>query len=205
MKENMQKTGTVIVMSGPSGAGKSSLCRPVINSMSDIDFSVSCTTRKPRPSEKDGADYYFISPEEFHRRVAANEFIEHADVHGNCYGTLRSEVIDRISQGEDVVLDVDVQGAMQIKQRCQSDELLRRCCRFVFIEPPSLEELERRLRKRATETPESLALRLHNARQEMRYAKEYEYRIVNDHLETAQRQFRDLIENFRNNKKGIDK
>ena len=142
----------------------------------DFVYSVSCTTRQPRAGEVDGRDYHFLSVEEFERRVAAGEFIEHALVHGNHYGTLRKTVQDSLHAGHDVLMDVDIQGAAQI--RANADARLSEMLVDIFLMPPSMAELERRLRRRNTETAEQLALRLANAADEMAQWRSYRYAIL---------------------------
>ena len=139
-----EQCGVLIVLSGPSGAGKSSILSQVMKQRQNLCFSVSCTTRSPRPGEEHGKAYYFLEKEDFEAKIAAGEFLEHACVHGNYYGTLKSEVTNRLLQNKDVVLDIDVQGAMILKELCANDPLLSRCAEFVFVSPPSLEILEKR-------------------------------------------------------------
>ena len=194
MTNKPAKLGLALIVSGPSGAGKSTVCELLRKKRPDLKFSVSCTTRGPRPGEKDGEDYYFLSSEDFAAKVAENQFIEHATVHGNSYGTLRSEIIDRINQGEDVLLDIDVQGALQIKKYVKNDDLLARCVEFVFIGPPSFEELERRLRSRGTETEEAIAVRLKNASDELEKWNEYDYLVINKELDKAVDDMEHLID-----------
>ena len=188
-------------MSGPSGVGKSSILRGVTERMSDLRFSVSCTTRPPRGEERNGVEYHFLSREDFERRIAADEFVEYAEVFANYYGTLRDELIAPIMSGKNVFLDIDVQGAMQIRKACESDELLRRVCEFVFIVPPSLAVLEQRLRGRATDSEEQLALRIGKARAELAYAAKYDYILVNDDLEYSVPKMLNLIASFALNAK----
>jgi len=185
------------VVSGPSGSGKSSICKRALSCREGLGFSVSCTTRAPRPGEIDGKDYFFLSREEFLRRVDAGEFIEHAEVHGNFYGTLKSEVVKRVSSGLDVLLDIDVQGALQFKALESRDELLAKCSEYVFVAPPSFAELERRLRGRGTEAEEVIARRLANAKKELSFWREYEYLIVNADLEASVAEFLKLVDCFR--------
>jgi guanylate kinase len=184
-KKRNGKLGVAVIVSGPSGTGKSTVCDELKKLVPDLGFSISCTTRSPRPGEEDGREYYFISRDEFKSKIDKNLFIEYAEVHGNFYGTLRSEVIDRVSAGRDVVLDIDVQGAMQIKKYAESDELLADSLELVFIGPPSFEELENRLRSRATETEEAIQLRLKNAESELEQWHKYEYLIINNELDEA--------------------
>ena len=169
------RRGILFVISAPSGGGKSTLLQG-LTSYRDFTYSVSCTTRTPRPGEVDGKDYHFLSMEEFERRVAAGEFLEYARVHGNCYGTLRETVLHNLDNGRDMLLDVDIQGADQI--RANADDALRAVLVDIFLMPPSMAELERRLHKRNTETAEQLALRLQNARIEMERWPDYRYTIL---------------------------
>ena len=191
------RSGLILILSGPSGSGKSSIYKLSIGDLGAIEFSVSCTTRAPRPGEVDGRDYHFISREEFDRLVAEDAFAEHAEVHGNCYGTLKSELLGRVQRGIDVLLDIDVQGAAQLRKLCDSSCEFRRACVFIFIMPPTFEELERRLRGRATETEESIVRRLANAKGEMAHAAEYDHVIVNDDLARAAAEFTALVRGLR--------
>ena len=184
-KPSSRGRGIALIVSGPSGTGKSTLCSMLLERNPEIKFSVSCTTRSPRPGEEHGRDYYFISEEEFRERVRRGEFLEHAEVHGRRYGTLRSEITGRVAAGEDVLLDIDVQGALQIKRKSALDKELARCAKFIFIGPPDLLELERRLRARGTETSEDIELRLKNARIELDKSQEYDFIVVNNTLEQA--------------------
>ena len=167
-----------IILSAPSGGGKTTIARELLRRRSDVGYSISCTTRAPRPNETTGADYHFLSREEFLRRRAAGEFAESAEVHGNLYGTLRSEIARVLARGQHVVMDIDVQGARQIR------EAFPRVV-TVFVLPPSGEVLLDRLRARKTESPEQLVARLHSALQELRAVDEYDYVVVNDDLEHA--------------------
>ncbi len=174
------RVGMALVVSGPSGTGKSTICAAVLKDDPRLCFSVSCTTRQPRVGEVHGKDYYFLSMDEFMRIVEKGEMLEHAEVHGNFYGTPRHEVIGRIAKGEDVLLDIDVQGALNVKRLTGTDPELAAAAEFVFVAPPSLDELERRLRGRGTETEESIQRRLHNASGELAKWREYEYLLVNN-------------------------
>lgn len=189
--------GIALVVSGPSGSGKSSICKRVLPAREGLCFSVSCTTRSPRPGEVDGRDYYFLSREDFLRKVEANEFIEHAEVHGNLYGTLKSEVVRRVSEGLDVILDIDVQGALQFRALEREDKVLSLCAEYVFVAPPSYAELERRLRGRGTEAEEVVQRRLANSKRELEAWREYDYLIVNDKLDDAVVETLKLIDAFR--------
>ena len=191
------RLGIALVVSGPSGSGKSSICKKVLAAREGLGFSVSCTTRAPRPGEVNGREYHFLTREEFLRKVEANEFIEHAEVHGNFYGTLKSEVVRRVSEGLDVILDIDVQGAMQFRHLESTDETLKLCAEYVFVAPPSYTELERRLRGRGTEAEEVVRRRLDNAKKELNSWREYDYILVNDNLDAAVVEMLKLIDSFR--------
>ena len=178
------KLGVILVVSGPSGAGKSTICKKVIKK-NNLYFSVSCTTRKPRTGEIDGKDYYFIEEDKFKEKIKNNNFIEYANVHGNYYGTLRDEVIEMVVSGKNVLLDIDVQGALRIKKTAAQDSLLKKCVEYIFIAPPSFGELEKRLRGRNTETEEAILKRLKNANQELSHCLEYEYLVINEEVSRA--------------------
>ncbi len=180
--------GFLLVMSAPSGCGKSTILKQVMADLPGLVFSVSHTTRSPRPGEVNGRDYHFVSREEFIalRDRQPSGFLEWAEVHDNFYGTSRREVETRLAEGEDVVLDIDVQGAAQIRSNTKNSV-------SVFIVPPSMEELERRLRGRGTESEDSIALRLANAGKEMKDVDHYTYCIVNDRLELAVDSLRAVI------------
>ena len=181
----MKRLGSAVIVSGPSGVGKSTVCGRVRAAMPELGFSVSCTTRSPRPGEADGVHYHFLGEEEFARRVAAGDFLEHAQVFRHRYGTLKSEVIEQVKAGRDVFLDIDVQGAMQIKQAAAADPFLRSVTDFILIVPPSLAVLEARLRGRASDSEEQVALRLATARHELSFWREYDFLVVNDDLDKA--------------------
>lgn len=192
-----RKTGCAIVLSGPSGVGKSTLIGLVRQEMPELEFSVSCTTRPPRAGEVEGVSYYFLSDAEFERKLAAGEFIEHAGVFAKRYGTMRREVLDRVDAGRDVILDIDVQGAMQIKAAALLDSELAAAVEFVFIVPPSIEVLEERLRGRATDSEEQIRLRLGKAREELSHWREYEYAVVSGDREQGARDLAAVIRSFR--------
>jgi guanylate kinase len=170
-----KRTGILFVISAPSGGGKSTLLRLLADNP-DFLYSVSCTTRKPRPGEEDGRDYHFLSVGEFEKKVKAGDFLEYAKVHGNYYGTLKQNVLDGLAAGHDILIDVDIQGAAQIRSNAEGE--CHAAMVDVFLMPPSMVELERRLRKRATETEEQLAVRLGNAAGEMAEWRNYRYVIV---------------------------
>lgn len=166
------RTGMLLVVSGPSGSGKTTLCRRLADA-GEARYSISCTTRSPRPGEIDGRDYHFLSREEFERRLATGDFLEHAEVHGNLYGSLKSEVLSHLEAGCDVVMDIDVQGAEQV--RACADPDIRRAFVDLFVMPPSGEELRARLAGRGTDSEETIALRMTNALEEMRHWNAYTY------------------------------
>jgi guanylate kinase len=184
----------LLVLSGPSGAGKSTVIAMLRNQRPDLQFSVSCTTRPTRPGERDGVDYHFISPAIFADRAAAGDFIEYAEVHAHHYGTLRCEVAHHLEAGRDVLLDIDVQGARQIAARASQDDLVARCLERIFLAPPNLAELERRLRSRATDNEETIRRRLANARVEMAAWREYDFLVVNQDLPLAVADLHTLID-----------
>ncbi len=196
-----RRLGMLIVVSGASGTGKSTICSRVRENMPELGFSVSCTTRQPRPGEKDSIDYYYISREEFEKRIKTGAFIEYAEVFSNYYGTLKSEVIDKVKAGEDIFLDIDIQGALQIQRASQSDPVLKKCCEFIFIVPPSMTELEKRLRGRSSDTEEQIRQRLEKAEHEISFCHKYDYLIVNDKLDTAVNEMESLIRALRLNTK----
>ncbi len=192
-----QLYGTAVIVSGPSGVGKSTLCGLVRESLPHLAFSISCTTRGPRGGERDGVEYFFLERAEFERRIAAGEFVEYAEVFSNFYGTLKSQLLEPVVRGDDVFLDIDVQGAMQIRRACMSDPMLAAVCEFVFIAPPSFEVLEGRLRGRATDSAEQIEQRIGKAKFELSFADKYDYIVVNDDLKTASAEMLDLIASFK--------
>lgn len=183
-----EKRGVLFVFSGPSGVGKGTLKAKLFEEFADrIAYSVSATTRGPREGEVDGKDYFFISRQEFERRVKNNEFLEHAEFAGNCYGTPRAYVEKLLDSGMNVVLEIDVQGALQVMKSMPE-------CVSVFILPPSFEELEHRLRGRGTETEEKVRERLETAKRELPYAPQYDYQIVNGgDIEAAYQSLREVF------------
>ncbi len=176
--------GIVFVISGPSGAGKSSVCNMLMETDPYLHFSISCTTRSQRPGEHHGKDYYFISSDEFQERIERQEFIEHAEVHGHRYGTLRSEVDRFIEIGQDVILDIDVQGAINLRKIEQSASTMRSVINYSYIllAPPSYQELAKRLHERKTDTAEVIQRRLTTARNELAQWRRYDYLIINQNL-----------------------
>lgn len=183
----MMENGLLLVLSAPSGCGKTTIVKKMMRHLSGLVFSVSHTTRLPRPGERDGVDYHFVDGATFStiRNRQPSGFLEWAEVHGSMYGTSVDEVIRHQDAGCDVILDIDVQGAAQVRQRSKPVT--------VFIAPPSLHELERRLRGRGTETDATIAVRLNNARKELACAGVYDYLIINDQLKDAVESLRSII------------
>ena len=181
------RKGMLLVISGPSGTGKGTIIEQLMAADGKLVFSVSATTRAPREGEVDGKHYHFMTVDRYNELVAQDAFVEHAQVHGNFYGTLKSEVNERLARGEDVVLDIDVQGALNvIRSGIQ--------CVSIFILPPSLKVLRERLTGRGTETPEAVEKRLHNAIWELTQKDHYEYKVINDDLNEAIRTVQTIIE-----------
>ena len=178
-------TGKMVLISGPSGAGKSTVCRELFTDPRVL-FSVSATTRPIREGEVDGRDYRFLTREQFRRHIEAGDFIEYADVHGNLYGTLRAPMEEALAAGRIFLLEIDVQGALQIKGQ-ELDGL------FLFIAPPDFEELRRRLVGRGTEAPEVVERRLRKAEDEFRERVKYDHVVINDDLERCVAEVRSLI------------
>ena len=177
----------LIVVSAPSGAGKSTLCRRLLSEEPQITYSVSCTTRAPRGAEKDGVHYHFLGPDEFQSRLDRGEFLEHAEVHGHRYGTLRKPVVDALAAGRSVLMDIDVQGAAQVRESVRRSPEGDPLDAFVdiFIEPPSMNALRQRLVARGEDAESEIQRRLRNAEDEMARRAEFQFRIVNDDLDTA--------------------
>ena len=180
----------MFVLSAPSGAGKTTLCE-ALRQTPDFVYSVSCTTRPPRAGEIDGDDYHFLTEADFCARVDAGEFLEHAKVHEHHYGTLRSPIIAELQNGVDVLIDVDIQGAAAI--RSFDDEIIRRALCDVFIMPPDLDELRRRLTKRGTETPQQIESRIVTAAREMELWRDYRYTIISKSMEEDLQKFRNIM------------
>jgi guanylate kinase len=182
--------GRLVIISGPSGVGKDTVLKELFRIAPWLKYSVSYTTRPPRPGEVDGVDYSFVDEATFERMRRQDEFLEHARVHGQWKGTSASRVRASLEKGEDIILKIDVQGAALIRPRV-------RAALFIFLLPPSPEELRRRLEDRATESPESLELRWENARRELAEQGWYDYRVVNDDVHRAAREILDIIERTR--------
>jgi guanylate kinase len=179
--------GLLIVLSGPSGAGKGTVCDALMKHRSDLVLSVSCTTRERRSGEYEGIDYYYKTKEEFKELIEQGEFLEYANVFSNFYGTPRSFVLEKLGEGQNVLLEIDVQGALKVKESYPDGV-------FLFLVPPSIEELEKRIRGRATETDEQIRARLNKASYEMNKMREYDYIIVNDRIEKVVKSIESIIE-----------
>ena len=169
--------GKLFILSGPSGAGKRTICKALL-AETDLELSVSMTTRNPRAGETDGESYYFVSKDEFLRKIEASGFLEYAEVYGNFYGTPKQPVIDKLSAGTDVILEIDMQGALKVKENYPDGV-------FIFILPPSMSELRKRLTGRGTETAEAIEMRLGETLKELSYIDKYDYCVVNGQLEEA--------------------
>ena len=184
----------LIVISAPSGGGKTTLCERLLAKHPEMTRAITCTTRAPRPGERDGVDYYFLDSAAFAQRVAEGGFLEHAGVYGHCYGTPKSEVLERLRQGSDVLLNIDVQGAAAIGAASNRDLNMRRALVTVFLTPASLAELEARLRKRATDTEAELQKRLGVARAEIAQWQNFKYLILSTTIAEDLRRMECLIE-----------
>jgi guanylate kinase len=190
LSKQFTRSGILFVVSAPSGAGKTTLC-DALRQTPDFVYSVSCTTRAPRAGEIEGDDYYFISEPEFLQRIEAGEFLEYARVHESYYGTLRGPICSNLQNGIDVLIDVDTQGAASIRRF--DDHFIRQSLCDVFIMPPDLDELRRRLTKRGTETTEQIELRLTNAAAEMELWRDYRYTIISKSMEEDLLKFRHIM------------
>lgn len=189
----MNATGKLIIFSAPSGSGKSTIVQWLMKEHPELKlaFSISATTRAPRGTEKNGVEYLFLTPEEFKAKIDKNEFLEYEEVYKDrFYGTLKSQVESQTEQGENVVFDVDVKGGCNIKKHYGRRAL------SIFIQPPSVEELRRRLVNRATDAPEVIEQRLDKASYELTFAKEFDYIVVNDNLQTAEEETYRLVSDF---------
>lgn len=180
------RKGLLIVISGASGTGKGTVCKKLLADLPKVAYSISATTRTPRPGEVDGREYYFISVDEFKTWIAEEKFLEYANVYGNFYGTPLNKIEERLNRGEDILLEIDVQGALNVKKKCPDGI-------YIFLLPPSLDELKRRIEGRGTENPESLARRLKNAVAEIKIGLQYDYVVVNDTIDNAAAQIKSIL------------
>ena len=181
------RKGLLILISGPSGTGKGTVCDLLRKNHPEISYSISATTRQPRPGEQDGVNYYFYDKEKFRQMIDAGELLEWAEVYGNYYGTPTQKVLGRLNAGEDILLEIDTQGALNVMKAVPEGL-------FIFLLPPSLEELANRLKGRGTETEESLQRRLGAAVDEIKIAHNYRYVVVNDKVEAAEKAIAGIIE-----------
>jgi len=182
----MHNKGLLIVISGPSGAGKGTVCKALLEKNSQIQISVSVTTRSPRPGEVEGKNYFFRSENEFMKMIEEGEFLEYAKVYDYYYGTPKQYVKDKLLSGQDVILEIDIQGALKVKEKFEEGV-------FIFIVPPSMEELKRRIVKRATESEEAILKRFQSAYQELNFITRYNYVVVNDEIEDAVKKIEAII------------
>ncbi|KZL94424.1 guanylate kinase [Clostridium magnum] len=181
----MDQKGLLVVISGPSGAGKGTICKALLQE-NDFWLSVSATTRQPRNGEVDGVNYYFLTKEDFEEKISKNDFLEYAEVYGNYYGTPKSKALEAINNGNDVILEIDIQGALKVKETYPEGV-------FIFILPPSMEELKQRIINRGSETPESLMTRFKSAYKEINYVSKYNYAVVNDTVEEAVKKIQGIM------------
>lgn len=180
------KKGLLIVVSGPSGTGKGTVCGELLDSTPELAYSISATTRAPRAGEVDGKNYYFLTKERFEELIAEGGFLEYANVYGNYYGTPLVKIQERLAEGDDILLEIDTQGALEVMKKCPYGL-------FIFLLPPSLGELERRIRGRGSETEESLKKRLGNAKAEIAVGEKYKYVVVNDTVKKAVARIKSII------------
>jgi guanylate kinase len=184
----------LVLISAPSGGGKTTLCQQLLAARSQMTRAVTCTTRPPRAGERDGLDYYFLDAGSFLKRVQAGNFLEHATVYGNSYGILKAEVLGKLRQGKDVLLNVDVQGTATIREKAQEDAELKRALMSVFLTPPSMEIVERRLRTRGTDSEAVIQKRLSVARQEIAQWKNFDYLLLSSSIEEDLRRMLAIVE-----------
>lgn len=187
----LNRTGILLLVSGPSGSGKTTLCER-LQSEKEAYYAISCTTRNPRPGETDGKDYFFLSKETFQKKISTSDFLEYAEVHGNFYGTPKSEIIEKLKQGIDVVMDIDVQGA-DLVRACE-DKVIQESLVDLFVMPANEEELRKRLVGRNTDSEEVIATRMRNSLLEMTYRDKYTYLLVSSDRDTDYKKFLSLVQ-----------
>jgi len=183
----MKRKGILFIVSAPSGSGKTTLCNKLVDSLKGLNRSISMTTRPPRPGERDGIDYIFIEKEEFLKRKKKNEFLEWAQVFDECYGTPKKYIDHLVTKGQDVVLNIDVQGAMKIRRTRSISSVC------IFVLPPSMSELQGRLRNRSTDTKKEIAKRMSIAKKEVAYLPRYDYVVINNVLDSALENLRSIV------------
>ena len=182
----MQK-GLLLVISGASGTGKGTVCKKLLQEIPTLFYSISATTRKPRAGETDGVEYFFITVEEFKSWIAEDKFLEYAEVYGNFYGTPIHKIEERLNRGEDVLLEIDIQGALNVMKK-RPDGV------YIFLLPPSLEELSKRIKGRGSESPETFSRRFNAAKNEIATGKKYQYAVVNDTVDAAVEKIKSIID-----------
>ena len=181
------REGFLLVISGPSGVGKGTVCNELLKEEKNIRFSISATTRKKREQETDGENYYFLDNEKFKDMIENGEFLEYAKIHGNFYGTPKNFVYESIKRGEVVLLEIDVQGVLQVKENYKDGV-------FVFLLPPDMNELRNRIEKKTTENKDTIELRLNNAKTELNYIDKYDYAVINDTVSNTVEKIKSIIE-----------
>ncbi len=191
--EGVKSQPLIIVLSAPSGAGKTTLCNNLLKTEKNVERAITCTTRTPRTGEIDGVDYYFLAREQFELKIKNDEFLEYANVYGNYYGTLKKEAFSKIEKGKDVLLNIDVQGAANVRKVAGKDEILRRALVTVFVGVESLDVLENRLKNRGLDDEDTLKKRLRLAKDEIKHWKEYDYLIISASMEEDLNRLRAIV------------
>lgn len=185
----MKTKGNLIIFSAPSGAGKTTIVKEILASFPTIIFSISATTRKPRPGEKDGVDYFFLDKDKFEELIKNDELLEYEKIYDYYYGTLKKFILDNINNGLNILMDIDVKGALNVKKKYPQATI-------IFIAPPSIEELEKRLINRGSDTPEEIKKRISRAKEELEYMGKFDYVIINDDLNIAKEEAKKIIKNI---------